>query len=118
MGVIAQAIRDAPHRATRYVDTHTLCQSVIYLQPDIFQFWNNGWGLELETRGKKIQKDMTGELVELIEGRIDVVPEALSLMGYLKKPTPYKWATTGDSGSQIMHRRAPFSFERWLLGIY
>ncbi|KAE9373059.1 hypothetical protein N431DRAFT_455854 [Stipitochalara longipes BDJ] len=112
--LMADAINRTPHEAVRYTYIHTLCQNVIYLQHDISQFWDEGW--ELGVQGGKSQEDKDQELEELPESTIAVIPEALSLMEHIIKPTPYNWATTNTFGYQIMYRRVPFSLARWFLG--
>jgi len=38
--VMAQAVKDTPLGATKYVNTHALCQNFIYMHQDISRFWN------------------------------------------------------------------------------
>jgi hypothetical protein len=101
---LANYIAHTPGGPLEYIMFREFCEDILELEEDISQFWSEAWApSDIE---EQLQWDQDLELEEINACILREVPEALSLLQFLRKPNAFGWTGRNVLGFQIMYRRA------------
>ena len=100
---LANHIAHTPGGPLEYIMFREFCEDILELEEDISEFWSEAWApSDIE---EQLQWDQDLELEEINACILREVPEALSLLQFLRKPNAFGWTERNVLGFQIMYRR-------------